>query len=163
MQLVAHLYCCYDVPCCCNVHGLFMTRVQQDVLVWLHIGISPCCSLSANVGTSVLLLGHYNVPCCCNVDDLYSWHACSKSRYSNRRFCWSPHWVECVAKVHGLPLRKRVSINGDSVNQSINKYVFNVLGGNWDPTDKKFSSVNSYRQDLLPTCKACPKETTICI
>ncbi len=36
-------------------------------------------------------------------------------------------------------------------------------GGNWDPTDKKFSSVNSYRQDLLPTCKAFPKETTACI
>ena len=31
-------------------------------------------------------------------------------------------------------------------------------GGNWDPTDRKFSSVNSYRQDLLPTCKAFPKE-----
>ena len=28
------------------------------------------------------------------------------------------------------------------------------------PTDKKLSSVNSYRQDLLPTCKAFPKETT---
>ena len=26
--------------------------------------------------------------------------------------------------------------------------IFNVLGGNWDPTDKKLSSVNSYRQDL---------------
>jgi len=46
-------------------------------------------------------------------------------------------------------------------NQSIN--IFNVLGGNWDPTDKKFSSVNSYRQDLLPTCKAFPKKTTTCI
>ncbi len=42
-------------------------------------------------------------------------------------------------------------------------YAFNVLGGNWDPTDKKFSSVNSYRQDLLLTCKAFPKETTTCI
>ncbi len=41
--------------------------------------------------------------------------------------------------------------------------VFNVLGGNWDPTDKKFSSVNLYRQNLLPTCKAFPKETTTCI
>jgi len=32
------------------------------------------------------------------------------------------------------------------INQSIN--IFNVLGGNWDPTDKnkKFSSVNSYSQ-----------------
>ena len=48
-----------------------------------------------------------------------------------------------------------------SINQSMN--VFNVLGGNWDPTDKKFSSVNSYRQDLFPTCKALPKETTTCI
>jgi len=47
------------------------------------------------------------------------------------------------------------------VVKSIN--IFNVLGGNWDPTDKKFSSVNSYRQDLLPTCKAFPKETTTCI
>ena len=43
-------------------------------------------------------------------------------------------------------------------NQSINQYVFDVLGGNWDPTDKKFRSVNSYRQHLLPTCKAFPKE-----
>ncbi len=41
--------------------------------------------------------------------------------------------------------------------------IFNVQGGNWDPTDKKFSSVNSYRQDLLPTRKAFPKETTTCI
>ncbi len=48
-----------------------------------------------------------------------------------------------------------------NINQSIN--IFNVLGGNWDPTDKKCSSVNSYRQDLLPTCKAFPKETATCI
>jgi len=41
-------------------------------------------------------------------------------------------------------------INDQSTN------VFNVLGGNWDPTDKKFSSVNSSRQDLVPTCKAFP-------
>ncbi len=49
------------------------------------------------------------------------------------------------------------------INQSIAINIFNVLGGNWDPTDKKFSSVNSYRQDLLPTCKAFPKETTTCV
>ena len=48
-----------------------------------------------------------------------------------------------------------------SINKSIN--VFHVLGGNWDPTDKKFSSVSSYRQDLLPTCKAFPEKTTTCI
>ncbi len=42
---------------------------------------------------------------------------------------------------------------------SINQYVTDVLGGNWDPTDKKFGSVNS-RQDLLPTCKASPKEAS---
>ena len=41
-----------------------------------------------------------------------------------------------------------------SINQSI---LFNVLGGNWDSTDKKFDSVNSYTQDSLPTCKAFPK------
>ncbi len=51
--------------------------------------------------------------------------------------------------------------SSELVNQSIN--IFNVLGGNWDPTDKKFSSVNSYEQDLVPTCKAFPKETTTCI
>ncbi len=45
----------------------------------------------------------------------------------------------------------------------INHEVFDVLGGNWDPTDNKFSSVSSYRQDLLPTCKAFCKETTVCI
>ncbi len=49
-----------------------------------------------------------------------------------------------------------------TINQSINQSIY-VLGGNWDPTDKKFSSVNSYRQDLLPTCKTFPKETTTCI
>ena len=48
-----------------------------------------------------------------------------------------------------------------TINQSIN--IVNVLGGNWDPTDKKFSSVNSYKQNLLPTCKAFPKETATSI
>jgi len=44
--------------------------------------------------------------------------------------------------------------NNQSINQSIDQpiNVSNVLGGNWDPTDKKFSSMNSYRQDLLHTC-----------
>ncbi len=37
------------------------------------------------------------------------------------------------------------------------------LGGNWDPTDNEFISVNSYSQKLLPTCKAFPEETTTCI
>ncbi len=60
--------------------------------------------------------------------------------------CWHGSWV---------------SLDAMGTNQSIN--IFIVLGGNWDPTDKKFSSVNSYRQDLLPTCKAFPKETTTCI
>ena len=50
--------------------------------------------------------------------------------------------------------RARVPPCSQSINQSIN--IFNVLGGNWDPTDKKFSSVNSYR---LPTCKAFPHKS----
>ncbi len=58
-------------------------------------------------------------------------------------------------------VHSRVDQIPSAFNQSIN--MFNVLGGNWDPTDKKLSSVNSYRQDLLPTCKAFPKETTTCI
>ena len=37
------------------------------------------------------------------------------------------------------------SVECISINQSIN--IFYVLGGSWDPTDKKFSSVSSYRQD----------------
>ncbi len=41
-------------------------------------------------------------------------------------------------------------------NQPIS--VLNVLGGKWDPTDNKFSSVNSHRQVLLPTCKAFPED-----
>ena len=48
------------------------------------------------------------------------------------------------------------------INQSIKQYIW-VLGGNWDPTDKRVSAVNSYRQNLLPTWKAFPKETTRCI
>ena len=51
---------------------------------------------------------------------------------------------------------QRMVLNDLRKSQSIN--VFNVLRGNWDPTDKQFSSVNSYRQDLLRTCKAFPKE-----
>ena len=38
--------------------------------------------------------------------------------------------------------------------------MFDVLGADRDPTDKKFSLVNSCGQNLLPTCKAFPKETT---
>ena len=34
------------------------------------------------------------------------------------------------------------------VNQPINQSIFNVLGGNWDPTDKKSSSVNLYISGL---------------
>jgi len=36
---------------------------------------------------------------------------------------------------------------------STNRYVLKVLKGNWDPTDKQSTSVNSYRQNLLPACK----------
>ena len=54
-----------------------------------------------------------------------------------------------------------MTVTNQYINKSIN--VFNVLGGNWDPTDKKLSSVNSYRRNLLPTCKAFPKVTTTCI
>ena len=43
------------------------------------------------------------------------------------------------------------------INQSV--YIC-CPGGNWDPTDKRFNSMNSYKQDLLPTCKAFPFETT---
>ncbi len=66
--------------------------------------------------------------------------------------------------VHAKKMKKLTSLAAfklHAINQSIN--VFNVLGGNWDPTDKKFSSVHSYRQDLLPTCKAFPKEIITCI
>ena len=42
----------------------------------------------------------------------------------------------------------------------INRLIYFVSWGNWDPTDKEFASLNSYIQDLLPTF---PKETTICI
>ncbi len=58
--------------------------------------------------------------------------------------------------VHVASTESLTSIN-------INQYVHIVLGGNWDPIDKKFSSVNAYRQDVLPTRKAFPKETTACI
>ena len=50
------------------------------------------------------------------------------------------------------------SIDSAWLIQSI--YQFNVLGGNWDPPDKKFTLGNSCRQNLLPTCTAFPKETT---
>jgi len=35
--------------------------------------------------------------------------------------------------------------------------------GDCSPTDKKFRSAISYRQDLLPVLKAFPRETTTCI
>lgn len=34
-------------------------------------------------------------------------------------------------------------------DQSINKHKFAVPGGNWDPTDKRISSVNSYCDTAL--------------
>ena len=48
--------------------------------------------------------------------------------------------------------------NYHTISQSIN--IFNVLGGQLGPNRQE---VQSYRQDLLPTCKAFPKETTTCI
>ncbi len=56
--------------------------------------------------------------------------------------------VVTMREADGEMLRsERVLLRQLSINQSIN--IFNVLGGNWDPTDKKFSSVNSYRQDCF--------------
>ena len=55
------------------------------------------------------------------------------------------------------------TIHTGSINfwlcQSINQSTFNVLGAN----RQKFSSLSSYRQNLFPTCKTFPKETTTCI
>ena len=48
-------------------------------------------------------------------------------------------------------------LHGLSFDQSI-KWL-TVLGESWYPTDKKFTPI-SYRQGLLPTCKAFPKGTT---
>ena len=35
------------------------------------------------------------------------------------------------------------------VLQSTNQYICNVLGGNWDPTDNKFSSVQCIHTDKI--------------
>ena len=69
----------------------------------------------------------------------------------------------CIRRSLGRPRRLSLAFLRQVYNQSIHQYVFNVLGGNWDQTDKKVSSVNAYKQNLLPTCKAFPKETTTCI
>ena len=51
---------------------------------------------------------------------------------------------------------EQYSASHQSINQPIDESInmFNVMGGNWDLTHKKFNLVNSYRQDLLSTCKA---------
>ena len=70
----------------------------------------------------------------------------------------------CASVDHGAELPRDGNPGDDLVTATINQCnVFNVLRGNWDPTDKKFSSVNAYRQDLSPTCKAFPQETTTSI
>ena len=47
------------------------------------------------------------------------------------------------------------------INQSINQCMYLM---SWGATGTQTrSSVHSYRQDLLPTCKAFPKETTTCV
>lgn len=53
---------------------------------------------------------------------------------------WQVHWQ--------IWLKQYQKVLDGPVNQSID--IFNVLGGNWDQTDK-FSSVKSYSQHLLPT------------
>ena len=50
----------------------------------------------------------------------------------------SPGWLVCCES----PQHVCTYSSGLLLNQSINIY-YNVLGGNWDPTDKKFSSVNA--------------------
>ena len=48
------------------------------------------------------------------------------------------------------------------VNQSIN--VFNVLGGNWDPTDRKEVQFSEFIQiRFVSYMQSIPKETTTCI
>ena len=50
-------------------------------------------------------------------------------------------------------------------NQSANHIYLKLRapGGNWDPTDKKCTSVPPYRQKLPPAWKAFPQVTTACI
>ena len=49
-------------------------------------------------------------------------------------------------------------------NQSINQSIYLMSwGATGTQQTKSFSSVNLYSQNLLPTCKAFPKETTTCI
>jgi len=55
----------------------------------------------------------------------------------------------CIRRSLGRPRRLSLAFLRQVYNQSIHQYVFNVLGANWDPTDKKFSSVNSYKQNFL--------------
>ena len=70
--------------------------------------------------------------------------------------CWLALPKEIIASWGALEHAAKPLLR--SINQSIDlmSTLKDVLGGNWDPTDKNFSSVNSYRQDLLPTCKAFP-------
>ena len=62
--------------------------------------------------------------------------------------------MQCMVNVFMLQVSK-------AVNQSINQSIYLMSWG--AAIDKKFSSVTSYRQDLLPACKVFPKETTTCI
>ena len=97
------------------------------------------------------LCGPWTTRCTCDSSDDYMWPLECKAA-GPECFCrWNLNTTD--------PRQLRDHLI--TINQSIN--IFNVLGGNWDPADKKFSSVNSYRQDLLPTFKAFPKETTTCI
>jgi len=62
------------------------------------------------------------------------------------------------------------SVSQSTINQSINQptnqainqstNMFNVLGGNWDPTDNKVTSANSSRQHCFLHAKQPPRKTT---
>ena len=80
------------------------------------------------------------------------------------------HFIQLSVSSHLACCRRGSSLSGKLGNQSINQSIntsmdrrFFVLGGNCDPTDNKFGSVNSYNQNLLPTCKAFSPARTLCV
>ncbi len=114
-----------------------------------------------------LLLGRSPHRLCCDLQQHYRYALCACIQIVNSELQDGNHSSSCASSrsVPGQRLDTGIGVPIlDKLANGVNQYI-NVLGGNWDPTDKLFSSVNLYSHNLLPTCtcEAFPNETTTCI
>ena len=70
--------------------------------------------------------------------------------------------ADCIWLLHEGAPSPLLLLFAHSISQSINQYIYDVLGTIWGPTDKSWlSSVNPYRYNLFPAYGTVSRVTTI--